>query len=184
MNQRTNQWIIISVFLILSSVAFRPFRPLQISSEVRELVFYNGEVKLEGELILPEGDHTIIVEATDTCGDTGKAVGVYNVLWHMYLGPELDGDACNPKDGAEDVDPAAVSEIAIAFSEPLAAAEITNFEPEADISAEVDDDTVIISFLDGFRLPNKQKVVVELTIENLVGDIVDIEYSFTTKAKE
>lgn len=127
---------------------------------------------------------SITVECIDACGDVGSAIGTYHVGGCGCGEPELDGEACNPKDGANDVDPEDVSEITLFFSESLSGAEITNFEPEADISSELDGDTLTISFLGGYSLPNEQEVVIELTVEDLAGNTVDVEYSFTTKAKE
>ncbi len=133
---------------------------------------------------LPAGSHSITVDCTDGCGDSGSAIAFFNVVGIICYGLELDGDACDPKDGAEDVDPANVSEIIIVFSEPLMGVEVTIFEPEANIDYAIDDNTVTISFLDGFSLGNEQEVVVELSVEDLAGNTAEIIYLFTTKAKE
>ncbi|MFC1718942.1 Ig-like domain-containing protein [Candidatus Poribacteria bacterium] len=131
---------------------------------------------------LPVGDgQAVTVEGTDSCGGSGSASATFNVGGHSHE-PELDGIACDPKDGAEDVDPADVSEITLVFSEDLASAEIINFEPDATIDYSVDGDTVTISFLGGFTL--SQEVVVKLTAMDGAGNEGSYTYSFTTKAKE
>jgi len=133
---------------------------------------------------LPEGSQSITVTATDACGDTGEASGTYSVGAPDTTPPELDGGACEPEDGADGVDPADVEEIVLKFSEELSGAELTNFEPEGNVTAELDGDTVTIQFLGNFSLGNEQEVVVEMTIEDLANNTADIEYGFTTMAKE
>lgn len=129
-------------------------------------------------------EHSITVVCIDGCGDSGSATGIYNVWELIDPYPEIKGAECNPGNGAEDIDPADVSEIILVFNYNLSNAEITSFEPEADISSELDGDVLTISFLGGYSLPSKQRVVIELTVENLAGNTAVVEYSFTTKAKE
>ena len=125
------------------------------------------------------------VTATDACEATGTASGNYNVGAPDTTAPELDGGKCDPKDGADGVDPADVEEIVLVFSEALASAEVTNFEPEdAKVDASVDGDTVTIAFLGGFSLSNEQEIVVELDITDLADNTASVEYGFTTMAKE
>jgi hypothetical protein len=133
---------------------------------------------------LPEGSATITVDCTDACGDTGSASGTYSVGAPDNTAPDLDGGGCDPKDGADGVDPADVEEIVLKFSEALKAAEVTSFEPDGDIAPELDGDTVVISFLGNFSLGNEQEIVIELDIEDLAGNTASVEYTFTTMAKE
>lgn len=133
---------------------------------------------------LPEGSQSITVDATDSCGDSGSASGTYTVSAPDTTAPEIDDGGCDPENGADGVDPADVEEIVIKFSEPLGSAEVTNFEPEANIDSELDGDTLTISFLGGFSLGNEQEVVVELDIEDLAGNTASVEYEFATMAKE
>jgi hypothetical protein len=133
---------------------------------------------------LPEGAQSITVDCTDACGDTASASGTYTVGAPDTTPPALDGGGCDPEDGDDGVDPADVEEIVLKFSEALSGAELTAFEPDGDVTSEVDGDTVTISFLGNFSLGNEQEIVVEMTIEDLAGNTADIEYGFTTMAKE
>jgi hypothetical protein len=133
---------------------------------------------------LPEGSATITVDCTDSCGDTGSASGTYTVGAPDNTPPELEGGDCEPEDGDDGVEPADVEQILLVFSEDIASAEIQSFEPEANVQATPDGNEVLIEFLGGFSLGNEQEVVVEITVADLAGNSADIEYSFTTMAKE
>jgi hypothetical protein len=126
---------------------------------------------------------SVTVEGTDTCGETGSAVASFNVGAPDTTAPTLDKAGSTPPDGA-DVDPAGVAEIVLKFSEPLASAELTNFEPEAQVQAVLDGDTVTVEFLGGFTLSNEQTIVVELTVKDGAANESAITYSFTTMKKE
>lgn len=133
---------------------------------------------------LPEGAQSITADGTDSCGDSGSASGSYTVTAPDTDAPALDGGGSDPKDGASGVDPADVDEIVIKFTEDLKAAEMASFEPDVDVDASVDGDTVVISFLGGATLSNEQEIVVELNVEDLAGNTATVEYTFTTMAKE
>jgi hypothetical protein len=133
---------------------------------------------------LPEGAQSITVDVVDACDETASATGTYTVGAPDTVDPEIDGGGSDPKDGADGVDPADVEEIVIKFSEALSGAELTNFEPDGDVTPDLDGDTVTINFLGNFGLGNEQEVVVELTVEDLAGNTAEITYSFTTMAKE
>jgi len=133
---------------------------------------------------LPEGSASITVEVVDACGDSASASGTYTVSAPDTTAPSLVGGDCDPKDGADGVDPADVSEIVLVFDEDLGSAEVTNFEPDGNVNPKVDGDTVTIEFLGNFSLGNEQEVVVEVTVVDLAGNSADIEYGFTTMAKE
>lgn len=135
---------------------------------------------------LAEGaGQAVTVTCTDSCEATATASGTYNVGAPDTTAPELDGGACEPADGDDGVDPADVEEIVLVFSEGLSGAEITAAEPEdMNIDSDLDGDTVTISFLGGYALGNEMEIVIELTIEDLAGNTADVEYSFTTMAKE
>jgi hypothetical protein len=126
----------------------------------------------------------VSVVATDSCGDTGEASATFNVSEPDIEAPELVGGDCEPEDGDDGIDPADVEEIVLVFSEPLSGAELTAFEPDGDVNAELDGDTVTIAFLGNFSLGNEQEIVVEMTVEDLAGNTADVEYGFTTTAKE
>jgi hypothetical protein len=128
---------------------------------------------------------SITVECTDACGDTGSASGTYNVGAPDTTAPDLKGSSCDPKDGADGVDPADVEEIVLVFTEAVKVAEITSFEPEdAKIDTDLDGDTLTISFLGGWAPGNEQEFAIELALEDLAGNTADVEYGFATMAKE
>jgi len=135
---------------------------------------------------LAEGDgQAVTVDCTDACGDSGSASGTYNVGAPDTIPPELVGGDCSPEDGADGVDPADIDEIVLVFSEALSGVEITTFEPaDAKIDTDLDGDTLTISFLGGWSPGNEQEFVIEATAEDLAGNTADVEYSFTTMAKE
>lgn len=168
---------------IITATCSKPVEKLIIKDRPN-IIVTSGDRKI-WTFILPEGiEQSITVVCIDDCGDSGATTGTFNVWGHVHVVPEIKGEECKPKDGAVDIDPADISEITIVFTEPIIGIEITSLNPESDISSELDGDTLTISFLGGFKLSNEQEFAIEMTIENLVGDTADAEYSFTTKAKE
>jgi hypothetical protein len=134
---------------------------------------------------LPVGDgQTVVVEGTDLCKETGSATATFNVGAPDTTAPSLVGGDCEPKNGDDGVDPADVEEIVLAFSETIANAEVTSFEPTANVQAKVDGSKVTINFLGNFSLGNEQEVVVKMTVTDASNNSADIEYGFTTMAKE
>ena len=133
---------------------------------------------------LAECAQSVTVDATDSCGDSGSASGSYTVTAPDSEAPDIASSGSDPKDGASGVDPADVDEIVVKFTEPLKAAEMASFEPDVDVDASLDGDTVTISFLGGASLSNEQEIVVEFNIEDLAGNTATVTYTFTTMAKE
>jgi hypothetical protein len=124
----------------------------------------------------------VTVEGTDACDEKASVTGNFNVGAPDTEAPSLA--SADPKDGADGVDPADVTEITLTFSEALASAELTNFEPDANVDAKLDGDTVTVEFLGGFSLSNEQEILVAITVTDGAGNSSDIEYTFTTMAKE
>jgi hypothetical protein len=134
---------------------------------------------------LAEGNgQAVTVTATDACGETGEASGTYDVGAVDPDPPELVGGDCEPEDGDDGVDPADVEEILLVFNEDIATAEVQSFEPDANVQATPDGAEVLIEFLGGFSLGNEQEVVVEIKVTDFAGNEAEVEYSFTTMAKE
>jgi hypothetical protein len=135
---------------------------------------------------LAEGNgQAVTVTATDVCEATGEASGTYDVGAPDTTAPKLVGNSCDPKDGADGVDPADVEEIVLVFDEALSGAEITDFQPsDAKIDTDIDGDTLTISFLGGWSLGNEMEVSIEVSVEDTSNNTADITYSFTTMAKE
>jgi hypothetical protein len=133
---------------------------------------------------LPTGSATIASVTADGEAVEGFAPITFTVTAPDTTPPAISGAACVPADGATGVDPASVEDIVIKCSEALGDATVTSFEPEANVDASVDGDTVTINFLGGFSLGNEQEVVVELTITDLAANEAAVTYSFTTMAKE
>lgn len=133
---------------------------------------------------LPEGAQSITVDATDSCGESGSVAGSYTVTAPDSTAPDLASSGSDPKDGASGVDPADVDEIVVKFTEALASAELTSFEPDISVDPALDGDTVTISFLGGATLSNEQEIVAEFDIVDLAGNAASVTYSFTTMAKE
>jgi hypothetical protein len=134
---------------------------------------------------LTAGDgQAVTITGEDDCEETVSASGTFSVGAPDLDAPELDGGASDPPDGEDGVDPADVSEITLVFNEILASVELTNFEPDANVDAKLDGDTVTVEFLGGWTPSNEQEIVVELTVTDGSGNSADIEYGFTTMAKE
>jgi hypothetical protein len=134
---------------------------------------------------LSVGDgQAVTVEGTDACGDTGSASATFSVGAPDTVAPEIDGAACDPKDGASGVDPSGISEIIIKFSETLSSAELQSFEPEISHDPVLDGDTMTISFLGGASLSNEQEIEIDIDIEDSAGNAASVTYGFTTMSKE
>jgi hypothetical protein len=134
------------------------------------------------------GDNqALAITAEDSCGDAleGYTAVSFNVGEEDTTDPELVGGDCEPEDGEDGVDPADVTEIILVFSEDISDdSTFAMVEPEENINAVIDGDTVTIEFLGGWSLSNEQEVELEGAIIDLAGNTADIEYGFTTMAKE
>jgi Big-like domain-containing protein len=133
---------------------------------------------------LPAGAQSITVDCTDACGDSASASGTYTVGAPDNTAPTLVGGDCEPEDGDDGVEPADVESILLVFDENIDSATVTAFEPDANVQATADGTEVLIEFLGQFSLGNEQEVVIEITVSDLAGNESEIEYSFTTMAKE
>ena len=135
------------------------------------------------------GDNqALAITAEDACGDglDPAFAGVsFNVGEEDTTDPELVGGDCEPEDGEDGVDPADVTEIILVFSEDISDdSTFEMVEPDENINAVVDGDTVTIEFLGGWSLGNEQEVELEGAVMDLAGNAADIEYGFTTMSKE
>ena len=164
---------------VITANVSKPVDTLTISGGV--VAAGSGKVRT---VSLAEGAQSVTVDATDSCGDSGSASGSYTVTAPDSEAPDIASSGSDPKDGASGVDPADVDEIVVKFTEPLKAAEMASFEPDVDVDASLDGDTVTISFLGGASLSNEQEIVVEFNIEDLAGNTATVTYTFTTMAKE
>jgi hypothetical protein len=98
--------------------------------------------------------------------------------------PALVGASCDPKDGADGVDPADYPEkLEVAFSEALADATVTSTDPEFKFTPTVDGEKLVISFLQ-YSMPNETEFEIAITAVDPAGNSVDVVYGFTTMAKE
>lgn len=138
-----------------------------------------------------EGALTLAIEATDNCDqglDPAFPGASYTASAPDTVAPKLAGSKCDPKDGADGVDPTGYTEITIVCDEALDSAktQVASVEPEISPapSVEVSGDTVKLVFLGGYKLSNEMEVEVKLTAVDLAGNSADLTYSFATMAKE
>jgi hypothetical protein len=134
-------------------------------------------------------NQALAITAEDACGDgldPAFAGVTFNVGAIDPDPPVLAGDKCDPKDGADGVDPAGYEAITIVCNENLASADIVSVEPEIDPApaVEVDGDTVTLAFLGGYKLSNEMEVEIVLSVTDLAANSAELTYSFTTMSKE
>lgn len=137
---------------------------------------------------LAAGAATLKVNGSDMAGNKLAEVAIsVTVTAPDTTPPDIDGNACDPKAGADGVDPAAVSKIKIAFTEDMGEAKVDAFEPaDAKIDYKLADaKTLEISFLGGYRLGNEMTVKVTLSGKDKAGNALKTtSYTFTTMKKE
>ena len=129
----------------------------------------------------------LAITAEDACAaslDPAYAGATFEVAAADPDPPELVGDSCDPKDGATGIDPVTVTGITLVFSEALAKATVDLVEPDENINAVLDGDTVTIEFLGGWTMGNEVAVDISIAAEDLAGNTADIKYGFATMAKE
>jgi hypothetical protein len=136
---------------------------------------------------MPVGAHTLTVTAEDAGGqglDPAFTPVNFKAIVPDTTPPALDGGACDPKDGADGVDPADIAEVlTVKFSEALAEAKITKKEPEFNSTDELVGDTLTVSPLK-FSFPNETEVIIGISATDAAGNTAELEYGFTTMAKE
>lgn len=129
----------------------------------------------------------LAITAEDACGaslDPAYAGATFEVAAADSDAPELVGDDCEPKDGADGLDPVDITEIVLVFSEELASATVDLVEPEENINAVLDGDTVTVEFLGGWSLGNEVEVDISIAAVDLAGNTADLSYGFATMSKE
>jgi|GEM_PF-1955771 len=138
---------------------------------------------------IPPGAHTLSITAEDSAGqglDPAFTPINFTAIAPDPDPPELDDGKCDPKNGADGVDPADYPEtIEIAFNEALSEAKITAKEPDFKSTEELSADgkVLVITFLQ-YELPNETEVAITVSATDLAGNSADLEYGFTTMEKE
>jgi hypothetical protein len=136
---------------------------------------------------IPPGAHTLTVSAEDAGGqglDPAFTPVNFTAIAPDTTAPALDDGKCDPKNGADGVDPADYPEtITIVFSEALAEAKVTAKEPDFKSTEELAADTLTITFLQ-YELPNETEVTLTVEATDPAGNSADLEYGFTTRATE
>jgi hypothetical protein len=136
---------------------------------------------------MPPGAHTLTISAEDAGGqglDPAFTPVNFTAIAPDTTPPALDDGKCDPKNGADGVDPADYPEtITLVFSEALAEAKVTAKEPDFKSTEELAADTLTITFLQ-YELPNETEVAITVEATDAAGNSADLEYGFTTMAKE
>jgi hypothetical protein len=98
--------------------------------------------------------------------------------------PALAGASCDPKDGADGVDPADYPEkLVVEFSEDLSDATVTATDPEFKFTPTLSGKTLEIAFLQ-YSMPNETEFEIKITATDIAANKAELVYSFTTMAKE
>lgn len=99
------------------------------------------------------------------------------------LPPTLDDGACDPRNGAGGVSPIDYAEgVEIAFSEPVAEVKVISKDPNFTSIEELSKDGKFLTILFlKFQLPEKTRVRIVLSAEDLAGNVAELEYWFVTK---
>lgn len=133
---------------------------------------------------MPAGPVTLTLNATDKDGKDVSFTLSITAKAGDKVAPKLNGGACDPKDGADGVDPADYGEkLVIVFDESLAEAKVNKKEPEFNSVDELADDTLTMTF-QKYSMPNETEFSVEILAKDLAGNEATLEYSFTTMSKE
>jgi len=135
---------------------------------------------------IPPGAHTLTIDGEDEAGNSVEGAVPINITATApdTEAPELAGSKCDPKDGADGVDPADYPEkITLVFSEALSDASVESVEPDFKFTDELDGDTLTVNFLQ-YSMPNETEYTIEVSVKDNAGNTADITYSFTTMAKE
>jgi hypothetical protein len=138
---------------------------------------------------IPPGAHTLTITAEDSAGqglDPAFTPVNFTAIAPDPDPPVLDDAKCDPKNGADGVDPADYPEkIEIAFNEALSAAKVTAAEPEFKSTEELSADgkVLTITFLQ-YSMPNETEFVITVSATDLAGNTAELEYGFTTMEKE
>lgn len=136
---------------------------------------------------IPPGAHTLSGSGTDADGQSAD-IGPINFTAAAAdnEAPELVGGSCDPKDGADGVDPADYPEsVFIALSDNIGVTEakIVSRSPEFNYTEELGADGLTVNFLK-YNLSNEEAVEITIMVSDAAGNEVELDYSFTTMAKE
>ena len=130
------------------------------------------------------GSVTISVDVEDAAGNKTSSSVSYTAAAADTTPPALSGGACDPKDGADGVDPADYPEkLVIAFSEALSEAKVSAVDPDFKFTPTLSGKTLEIAFLQ-YSMPNETPFTITIAATDLAGNAAEIKYSFTTMAKE
>lgn len=153
-------------------------------------------------LYIPPGEHTLTINGADK---SGQELEGFNPINFTVFGPDMDppmidDDRCDPKNGAENVDPQEYMErIAVTFDEAMSRANVFATDPGFPFNEEISADgkSLIISFSDEYSMPYNTEFTIKSTGVDMAGtqlsliryDIKHCEperaiYSFTTMPKE
>jgi len=132
------------------------------------------------------GAVTVSVDVEDAAGNVTSSSVNYTATTPDTTPPALDGASCDPKDGADGVDPADYGEkIVIAFSEALKEAKVASTDPNFNFTPELaaDGKSLTINFLK-YSMPNETEFTIKIAATDLANNSAELTYSFTTMAKE
>jgi hypothetical protein len=136
---------------------------------------------------MPAGAHTLTGSGTDKDGESVDFGPVnFTATAPDNEKPVLVGASCDPKDGADGVDPAGYGEsIFAALSDNIGVTEarIIASEPEFQFTEELGADGLTINFLK-YSMPNETEFKITIEVKDAAGNVAEVEYSFTTMKKE
>jgi hypothetical protein len=135
---------------------------------------------------LPAGPVNLTCVAKDAAGNEVTAPLSFTAAAADPDPPKLEGGSCDPKDGADGVDPADYPEaLVVAMNEACSEVKVSATDPEFKFTPELSADgkTLNIKFLQ-YSMPNETPFTITLAATDLAGNAAELTYSFTTMAKE
>jgi hypothetical protein len=135
---------------------------------------------------IPAGAVNLTCVAKDAAGNETTAALSFTAAAEDPDPPKLDGGGCDPKDGADGVDPADYPEaLVVALNEACSEVKVSSTDPEFKFTPELaaDGKSLNIKFLQ-YSMPNETPFEIVLTATDLAGNQAELKYSFTTMAKE
>lgn len=134
---------------------------------------------------IPPGSHAVTISASNAGGDVEGAIPVnITAVAADTVAPTIDDGKCDPKNGADGVDPADYPEkLVIVFSETLSQAKVSAMDPEISVTEELAGDTLTLTLMK-VTLSNETEYSITVAAKDAAGNSADLEYSFATMAKE
>jgi hypothetical protein len=137
---------------------------------------------------MSEGAHTLTVSGTDAGDQELENPTTINFTATVpdTEAPTLDGGNCDPADGSKGVDPGDYGEaIVVAAKDNVGVTEmkVISTDPEFNFTPDFADGKLTLSFMK-YSMPNETEFTIKVEAKDGSGNSAELDYSFTTMAKE